>query len=106
MNLAIDKETAMQSGKRFASLVRSEIDSEALVLLFGSCVKNKANDRSDIDLAVVSKTFGKNVVENRVRISLLGYRIHPDIEVHAFSAEDWKDVTPFINEIKKTGVAL
>ena len=104
--MAINIEKAIQTGKEFASLVRSEIDSEALVLLFGSYAKNKAKDKSDIDIAVVSKTFGENVIENRVNISLLGYRIHPDIEAHAFSAKDWMDSTPFIKEIKKTGVVL
>jgi len=104
--MAIDQKTAIKSGKQFASLVRSKIDSEALVLLFGSCVKNKPHDRSDIDIAVVSKTFGGNVVENLVSISLLGYLVHPDIEAHAFSINEWEFATPFINEIKRTGIML
>jgi len=104
--MAIDQKTAIKSGKQFASLVRSKIDSEAIVLLFGSCVKNKSHNRSDIDIAVISKTFGNNVVENLVNISLLGYLVHPDIEAHAFSINDWEYSTPFINEIKKTGVML
>ena len=70
--MAIDQKTAIQSGKQLASLVRAKIDSDALVLLFGSCVKNKTHDRSD----------------------------------HAFSISNWEYATPFINEIKKTGVAL
>ena len=102
----INRETALSAGKRFASLVRSEIDSEALVMLFGSCAKDRIHERSDIDIAVVSKAFGDNVIENRVRVSLLGYQINLDIEAHPFSIEDWKYLTPFINEIKKTGVAL
>ena len=104
--MAIDQQTAIQSGKQFAALVRTKIDSDALVLLFGSCVKNKAHDRSDIDIAIVSKTFGSNVVENLASISLLSYSVHPDIEAHAFTISDWEYSTPFINEIKKTGVAL
>ena len=73
---------------------------------FGTIAKNNANDRSDIDIAVVSGTFGSNVVENRVNISLLGYEVNPNIEAHAFPQEDWDYATPFINEIKMTGVAL
>ena len=102
----INRETAISQGKQFASLVRSEIDSEALVMLFGSCAKGETHERSDIDIAVVSKTFGSNIIENRVRVSLLGYQINSDIEAHPFSTDDWKYVTPFINEIKKTGVEL
>ena len=104
--MAINRKTAIQSGKQFASLVRSEIDNEAIVLLFGSCAKNKTHDRSDIDIAVVSKTFGSNVIEDKVSVSLLGYTVHPDIEAHAISIGDWEYSTPFINEIKETGVAL
>jgi len=104
--MAIDQKTAIQTGKQLASLVKAKIDSDALVLLFGSCAKNKTHDRSDIDIAVVSKTFGSNVVEDLANISLLSYSVHPDIEAHAFSISDWEYATPFINEIKKTGVAL
>ena len=104
--MAIDKKTAIRSGKQLATLVREKIDSDALVLLFGSCAKNKTHDRSDIDIAIVSKTFGSNVVEDLASISLLSYSVHPDIEAHAFSISDWEYTTPFINEIKKTGVVL
>ena len=104
--MAIDQETAIKSGKKFASLVRTKIDSDALVLLFGSFAKNKPHDRSDIDIAVISKTFGSNVVENLVNIGILGYSVHPDIEAHAISLKDWEYTTPFINEIKRTGVSL
>ena len=104
--MAINQKTAIQSGKKFASLVRTKIDSDALVLLFGSCAKNRPHDRSDIDIAVVSKTFGSNVIEDLVNISLLGYSVHPDIEAHAISMKDWEYATSFINEIKRTGVSL
>ena len=104
--MAIDRKTAIISGKRFASKVRSEIDKDALVLLFGSCAKNSTHEKSDIDIAVISSKFGSNVIQNRVSISLLGYTIHPDIEAHAFTVDDWECATPFVNEIKKTGVAL
>jgi len=104
--MAIDRKTALVSGKQFASKVRSEIDKDALVLLFGSCVKNKTHEKSDIDIAVVSSKFGSNVIENRVSISLLGYTVHPDIEAHPFTIDDWECATPFIREIKRTGVEL
>ena len=104
--MAISRETAISAGNQFASTIRSALDSEALVYLFGSYAKDSAHDKSYIDIAVISKTFGDNVVENRVSISLLGYKVHPDIEAHPFSEEDWKFVTPFIDEIKRTGVML
>jgi len=39
--IAIDQKTVIQSGKQLASLVRTKIDSDALVLLFGSSVKTR-----------------------------------------------------------------
>ena len=104
--MSIDQNTALLSGKQFASKVRSEIDKDALVFLFGSCAKNNTHEKSDIDIAVISGKFGNNVIENRVSVSLLGYTIHPDIEAHAFTIDDWECSTPFFNEIKRTGIEL
>ena len=104
--MALDQAKAISSGKQFATKVRSEIDSEALVLLFGSCAKNSIHDRSDIDIAVVSKTFGNNMPENFARLTVIAYGINTDIEPHPFSLDSWNYTTPFISEIKSTGVAL
>ena len=43
--------------REFASRIRSDIDTKALVILFGSCARNESNERSDIDIAVVSVTL-------------------------------------------------
>ena len=102
----INKETAISAGKQFASLVRSEIDNEAQVMLFGSCAKDEAHEQSDIDIAVVSKTFGNNQPENFAKLTLVAYEINVEIEPHPFSIEDRAYVTPFVTEIKKTGVVL
>lgn len=102
----INRENAILTGKQFASLVRAEIDNEALIMLFGSCAKDTANDRSDIDIAVISKTFGKNVSENFAKLTVIAYGVNVEIEPHPFSIDDWNYITPFTNEIKKTGVVL
>ena len=102
----LSKKKAISTGKQFASVVRSEIDSEALVVLFGSCTRDEANDRSDIDIAVMSKTFGDNVSENFAKLAVIAYGIDVEIEPHPFSFESWNYITPFTAEIRKTGVAL
>ena len=104
--MAIDLNSAIVSGKQFASVVRSDIDSDALVLLFGSCAKGAVHDRSDIDIAVVSESFGNNLPENYAKLTLIAYSINAAIEPHPFSLENWNYTTPFISEIIKTGVAL
>ena len=102
----INRDAALTTGMRFASKVRSEIDNKALVILFGSFAKNKATERSDIDIAVVSETFGHNLPENFAKLSVIAYGINIEIEPHPFTLESWNEITPFISEIKKTGVAL
>ena len=104
--MAIDLDRAIVSGRQFASIVRSNIDSDALVLLFGSCAKGTVHDRSDIDIAVVSKAFGNNLPENYAKLTLIAYGINTAIEPHPFSLENWNYSTPFISEIMKTGVSL
>ena len=101
-----NREAALLTGKKFASRVRSEIDDKALVVLFGSCAKNETTEKSDIDIAVVSETFGNNLPENFARLTAIAYVINVEIEPHPFTLESWNDVTPFISEIRKTGVVL
>ena len=101
-----DRNTAISSGKQFASAVRTEIDGDALILLFGSCATGRIHDRSDIDIAVVSRAFGNNLPEDFARLTLIAYGINARIEPHPFSFENWNYTTPFISEIKKTGVTL
>ena len=102
----INREAVLSTGKQFASQIRSEIDNKAIVVLFGSCVKNNATERSDIDIAVVSETFGNDYSNNFARLTVIAYGINVEIEPHPFTLESWNDITPFISEIKKTGVAL
>jgi len=102
----INREAALSTGKRFASQVRTEIDNKALVLLFGSCAKNETTERSDIDIAVVSEAFGDNYIDNFIKIGKIAYNIDVEIEPHPFTLESWNNITPFISEIKKTGVVL
>ena len=104
--MAINRETAILSGKQFASRVRSEIDSDAIVMLFGSYAKDNIHDRSDIDIAVVSKTFGNNVPENFAKLTVIAYGINVEIEPHPFSLNSWNNTTPFTSEIKRTGMVL
>jgi predicted nucleotidyltransferase len=103
---AISSDLALSTGKIFASRVRNELDEKAQVVLFGSCAKNEITDRSDIDVAVVSETFGDDIAENFAKLTVIAYSINVEIEPHPFTVESWNDTTPFISEIRKTGVVL
>ena len=92
--------------EQFARRVKSELDADADVYLFGSFARNDANEHSDIDVAVVSRTFGKDISEDYGKLAVLAHHVNPNIEAHPIVFDDWINTTPFTNEIKKDGVLL
>ena len=97
---------ALELTKKYASVIRSELDANAIVLLFGSHARNQATIDSDIDIAVVSRKFGKNVVEDFGRINILRHNISLDIEAHPVPYREWSNLTPFIKTIQTEGIAV
>lgn len=76
-------------------------------ILFGSWAKGTAGSDSDIDIGIVSPSFGKDDFEE------LGYLLRETryvdsrIEPIPLSTEDYEtDATPFILEIKKYGKVI
>ena len=104
--IAITKADAIDSAELFASRVREDIDDQAIVILFGSCVKDTIHSKSDIDIAVISKAFDIDTAANCGKLGNIIYDINVSIESHPFSVDDWRHSTPFIEEIKRTGVVL
>jgi len=102
----ITKAVALGSAQLFATRVREDIDSQAIVILFGSCAKDMIHAKSDIDIAVISHTFGVDTAANCGKLGRIIHDIDPSIESHPFSVDDWNNSTPFIKEIKRTGVIL
>jgi predicted nucleotidyltransferase len=100
------KEEALHLGRMFASIVRSEVESDALVFVFGSTMKNEANLGSDIDIAVVSKVFDRDFIGEAGRVGCLAYAVSEDIELHAVACAEWQKGNPHILEIQKYGIAV
>ena len=100
------KADALYSAELFASRVRKEIDNQAIIILFGSYAKDMVHAKSDIDIAVISHTFGTDSAANYGNLGSIIYDINASIESHPFSVEEWSYSTPFIKEIKRTGVLL
>jgi|SRR3989344_597974 len=77
------------------------------VILFGSHAKGNAYPHSDIDIAVVSKFFGKNDFKEMSRLNALTYGIDTRIEAHPISSANFLNpVSPFIIEVKKYGILV
>ena len=106
MNAVITRDEAILIAQKFALKIKSEIDKNAEVYLFGSTARNEAHKNSDIDIAVVSKLFGDDVSGDFAKINLLAYHINSEIEAHPIVYEDWVDITPFTKEIKKDGILI
>jgi predicted nucleotidyltransferase len=80
-----------------------------VMLLFGSQARGQANLESDIDLAVVSRDFGKDRIQEGALCNRLAYKIDSSIEVVPLSVKQYLDpncIFPIVHEIKKNGVDL
>ena len=73
------------------------------VYLFGSYVKNKFTEDSDIDLAIVSNDFKNDIVKDNLLLMRLRRNIDLRIEPHPFTDKEFSIYNPFIREIVKTG---
>jgi len=77
------------------------------MLVFGSYAKGLWRDSSDIDVAVVSKSFGKDEMKDYRMLGLATWDVNTKIEAHPISLKDWKTgASPLILEIQKYGVAV
>jgi predicted nucleotidyltransferase len=73
--------------------------------LFGSYAKNKFNDDSDIDLAIVIDNL-HNSYDEMIKMMKLRRKFTTKIEPHPFDYFDFKNNNPYTNEILKNGIKL
>ena len=72
----------------------------------GSYVKGNYKDYSDIDLALVSKSFTGTRIVDRQSIIPFRRQIDSRIEPMPFKPEDFNKNNPFVLEIIKTGILI
>lgn len=75
------------------------------VILFGSAANGKTHKWSDVDVALVSHKFTGNPFKDRHLLATVNIKF-ADIEPHPFSPDEFEEGDPFIDEIKKTGIAI
>lgn len=77
------------------------------IYLFGSYARKHPRDWSDIDVAVVSKKFGKDSFEEQMLLDRIADRVNYAIEPHSFHPRDIKDKwSTLALEIKRHGIVL
>ena len=79
----------------------------AKVFLFGSRAKGKAGRWSDIDICVVSERFkGKKWDWYEKQLWYARRSVDPHIEPIGMSPDEFEDVSPLAEEIRKTGIRV
>ena len=76
------------------------------VILFGSYAKGTNTEHSDIDIAVISNDI-INKFDDMAILMKLRRKIDLRIEPYPIKTDEFnKSETPFINEVKRTGIEL
>lgn len=94
----------VESIKKYLSVISKHYKIEK-AFLFGSHASGKANEESDIDLAIVSSSFSGNRFEDNVKLGKLTWGVDTRIEPIAFTPKDFEEEF-FAREIKKSGIEI
>lgn len=94
--------------KKFVKALKNEGISVEHVILYGSYAKGRMRQDSDIDVAIVSKKFGRDRVEEGMTLFKIAGRIDSRLEPVPISSESYSRDTwiPLIYEIRQHGVKL
>lgn len=99
------KEIALQYR---ALLIENKVQPD-IIILFGSQAKGVATKESDIDLAIVSRKFKKDLAKERVLLNKISHQLNAPLEVVAIRYKEYmkkETISPILNEIFKTGIVL
>jgi predicted nucleotidyltransferase len=104
----MDKGQAIRVIKEFVNALKREGITIDRVILYGSYVKGNVRPDSDIDVAVISKDFGKDRVEEGMILYRIAGKIDPRLEPVPFSTKMYEKDTwiPLIYEIREKGEEL
>ena len=91
---------------KYIAIVKENYDVVAIIL-FGSYAKGTEHEDSDIDIAVVTDDIKTDKFNEEVNLTLLRRKIDSRIEPHIIKVEEYEnDETPFIVEVKNTGIKV
>ena len=103
----LTREEVIKKVQQFTQEILSSGVPLERVILFGSYAKNKANNDSDIDVALVSTIFNGFGYEDRKHFSKINIKKQfVDIETRTFASTYFEKGDPFIAEIIQTGIEL
>lgn len=92
---------------KFVQMLEQQGISISKVILFGSYAKGKTHADSDIDIAVVSTQFGRDVAEEMMMLRKIAIKVDSHIEPVPFCPEDLDDnFSTLAQEIKRYGIDI
>lgn len=101
-----DKQLIYSEIKSYLSLLHDKDIPVLQVYLFGSYTKGKADEWSDIDLAIVTERFIGDSFDFKFMLTKLARNIDPDIEPHPYLASEFNNTHPVAAEILRNGERL
>ncbi len=91
----------------YIRIIREKYTDIEKAYLFGSYAKGKANQDSDIDLALIFKNMDNSKrFDIQVQLMLIASQIDSRIEPHPISHDDFYSGNSFVSEIQKTGLEI
>lgn len=93
--------------QRFAEVLQQEGIPVEQLILFGSFAKGQPRSWSDVDVCVVSRSFGKHPLLESMNLAALASRVDSMIEPHPYHPDDLKNqYDPLAREIVANGVSF
>ena len=104
----MDKIKALKFIKRFVKTLKREGISVDRVILYGSYASGRMRPDSDIDVAVVSRNFGKDRVEEGMNLFRIAGKIDSRLAPVPISMQVYENDTwiPLIYEIREKGMEV
>ena len=102
------KKSIIKIIKKFVNTLKKEGINIDKIILYGSYVKGKSRTESDLDIAVISRDFGKDRIEEGMFLFRIAGEVDPRIEPVPIPLESYEKDTwvPLIYEIRKKGIEL
>lgn len=98
---------ALKKAQDFVAKLKNDGTPIQSAYLFGSYAKGTARKDSDIDVCVVSPTFGKNYIDEIVELNQKADKIDIRIEAIPMTPEDFSNrYDSLCHEIKTTGIPI
>jgi uncharacterized protein len=103
----VGQQAAVNTVKHFAEAIRAQGIGLRAVILFGSYARNEQREWSDIDVALVADEFiGVSFEDIKRFIDVTIQKPYFFIEPHTFNTREFEQGSPFIEEIKRTGLVI